>query len=159
MLRKKEGFTLIELLVVIAIIGILASIVVASLNSARSKGNRAAVKGNLASLQAQSALYYDDNNASYGTAITAHSGVCDDVNTLFTDTTVAAALVSAKAAGFVDTSQPICAIGVNGQSWAVSMAYKDVITESWCTDSTGYSGDGATKDTASGGGIVPAVCG
>ncbi|MCX6719358.1 MAG: type II secretion system protein, partial [Candidatus Taylorbacteria bacterium] len=59
----KKGFTLIELLVVIAIIGILASVVLVSLNSARTKGKDTRVMSDVS--QARTALESGYNGASY----------------------------------------------------------------------------------------------
>lgn len=73
----KRGFTLIELLVVIAIIGILAAVVLASLNSARDKGSDAATKSNLNNIRAQAELVYDDLSRSYDNGT---NGVCNDPN-------------------------------------------------------------------------------
>ncbi len=64
-MNLKKGFTLIELLVVVAIIGILASVVLASLTSARSKGKDAAIFAQLSNARAQAELYYASNN-NYG---------------------------------------------------------------------------------------------
>lgn len=61
-LRKQhalKGFTLIELLVVIAIIGVLASIVLASLNSARQKSRDARRIADIKQLQLALELFYD----------------------------------------------------------------------------------------------------
>lgn len=58
-----RGFTLIELLVVITIIGILSSVVLASLNGARKKGRDARRLADLKELQTALELYYSDNSA------------------------------------------------------------------------------------------------
>jgi prepilin-type N-terminal cleavage/methylation domain-containing protein len=47
---NKKGFTLIELLVVVAIIGVLAGIVLVSLNSARNKADKSSLQSTLASV-------------------------------------------------------------------------------------------------------------
>lgn len=57
--KSYRGFTLIELLVVIAIIGILSSIVLASLNTARQKSRDARRVADIKQLQLAMQLYYD----------------------------------------------------------------------------------------------------
>jgi prepilin-type N-terminal cleavage/methylation domain-containing protein len=94
-MNLKKGFTLIELLVVVAIIGILASVVLASLNTARSKGSDAAIKSNLDNMRAQAALYYDGTvgNQTYGTA----GSTCTAAGSMYVDPTIAAAITQVSA--------------------------------------------------------------
>lgn len=61
-MKNNKGFTLIELLVVIAIIGLLASIVLVSVNSARNKAKIVKAKAELKQLSTAVEMYYDDYN-------------------------------------------------------------------------------------------------
>jgi prepilin-type N-terminal cleavage/methylation domain-containing protein len=61
--ESQKGFTLIELLVVIAIIGILSSVVLASMNTARKKARDARRQADLKSMQLALESYYDTNSA------------------------------------------------------------------------------------------------
>ena len=56
---SKKGFTLIELLVVIAIIGILAAVIIASLNTARGKARDAQRLATIKQIQTALEFYYD----------------------------------------------------------------------------------------------------
>ncbi len=72
-LKRTKGFTLIELLVVVAIIGLLASVVMVSLNSARAKARDAKRVSDLRNIQAALELYYD-RYGTYQVAGTGHTG-------------------------------------------------------------------------------------
>lgn len=61
MFNKKRGFTLIELLVVIAIIGLLSSVVITSLNSARVRARDAQRVADLHQIKLALELYYSTN--------------------------------------------------------------------------------------------------
>ncbi len=61
--KKNTGFTLIELLVVISIISLLASVVMASLNSARAKARDTKRMQDLVQMRSALEAYYSDNGS------------------------------------------------------------------------------------------------
>lgn len=60
--NPKSGFTLIELLVVISIIGLLAAVVLVSLNGARAKSRDAKRVSDVHQIMTALELYYSDNS-------------------------------------------------------------------------------------------------
>ncbi|MFA5076465.1 MAG: type II secretion system protein [Patescibacteria group bacterium] len=111
-MNKSRGFTLIELLVVIAIIGLLSTLAVVSLQSARQKSRDAKRLGDLAQLKTALEMYYNDQ-AVYPTGATLELGTGSDCGGNACDTVSQTNGVAATTAGTVymanipqDPSQP-----------------------------------------------------
>ena len=116
MLRKNKGFTLIELLVVIAIIGILSTIVLINLNTARNKAKDAAIKGALSEARAAAEMAYDTASS--------YAAVCADADVVKIGVNIAS---NGGTLTCFDTAAAYCA-----QSALNTGGF-------WCVDNTGVS--------------------
>jgi prepilin-type N-terminal cleavage/methylation domain-containing protein len=146
MKRYTKGFTLIELLVVIAIIGILASVVLVSLQSARKKGNDTRVLSSVQQLR--TALESDYDGTSYENSFTVAAGggaygfkAASPYNTLITDIG-ANGFTGAPAYAYVGSN-------VNGNSTAGLIVVTNGVAGagSWSTKPTAYAIRGKLPST------------
>ncbi|MEN9621939.1 MAG: hypothetical protein RLZZ67_373 [Candidatus Parcubacteria bacterium] len=135
-MNKTKGFTLIELLVVIAIIGILSSVVLASLNTARGKGADAAIKSSLNNMRAQAENVYDSASPN------SYANVCSDsviLNALAAAKSAAGVTTATADATAVSSATVAACHATSTVGWAISVPLKTNSSLFACVDGTGQS--------------------
>lgn len=122
---NNKGFTLIELLIVIAVIGILSSVVVVALTSARNKAGNVSVKTNLYTIRNQAEIYFSNNQ---------------DYTNICSDGVVVSAINTAINAGG-DTGNVSTRCNGGSTAWAVNVTLRVAEGSNiyWCVDNSGAS--------------------
>lgn len=140
MMRKRTaaGFTLIELLVVIAIIGILASLILVALATARTRAKGAKIESDIGQIRTLAELILDDNaSASYqgpnNCLVNCVGGVTQDldVGNLVADITTTAGSGPAFHAGLLPVGPAYCIASI--------IPGGKVNTAFFCADSSGIA--------------------
>ncbi len=133
--RKTWAFVLsiifASVLPIIAIIGILASVVLASLNVTRMKGSDALVKSILSSMRAEAEIIYNANSNSYAT-------VC-------TDPQIANSFTGAETEA---KTKVLCNATATAYAAYLPLKNPTETNTGWCIDSTGVSGESVALGNA-----------
>jgi prepilin-type N-terminal cleavage/methylation domain-containing protein len=131
-LRRSKGFTLIELLVVIAIIGILASIILASLSTAQAKGRDAKIEEQLGDARSQAELYIGATTAvAGGTCATGGATLFGTANNGLGNVLSGFPTTATSYCYYAGTTLPSA-----GGKWVAAVSLS---TGYWCVDYTGAS--------------------
>jgi prepilin-type N-terminal cleavage/methylation domain-containing protein len=125
--KMSKGFSLVELLVVIAIIGILSSVVLSSLTSARTAAFDQKVKSQLSNIRSAAEIYWG-SHANYGPS----TNSCTSTTGMFADVPSGLSALSVSANYPVGENTIVC--NSNGSAYAVQDNLAATGTY-WCIDS------------------------
>ena len=140
-INKSKGFTIIELLVVVAIIAVLAAIVLVNVTGYINQGKNAAIKGNMASMLTNGAVWYDGpGSGAYATGATAALSFLASNGFTAPSAAAVAALGSGSVTSAYDVATP--AVATPASKWCACSGMKITANEptgsTFCVDSSGY---------------------
>lgn len=138
MKTNKRGFTLIELLVVIAIIGVLSSIVLASLSNSRKRAGDAGIKTDLSHLRSAAEIVNHDLGGSYNTGVAIWSADCGILNSA--TNVVGNSMVQKMIDDAISKSSgTVAKCMADSTHYVVAVPLKSDSLKAWCIDNAGAS--------------------